>query len=171
MVFLWAIAAVPFGTYAIVQVSTFRTTHVLLSKPWRDILTSKSNSIRPSRSSLSFSARCHSYHGFRSSCTESKNPPSSHPCFVDLTDLCSGWSWFKASIYGITTAAIFGGAQAVLILTLRVCLFFPPSPVSPNVLGEFEGLESLWSPSPFPFPTFIDLFQTHAQASPQLLPK
>jgi hypothetical protein len=59
--------------------STFRPTHVLLSKPCHDILTSKSNLIRPSRSSLSFSARCRSYHGFRSSCTESKTPSSSHP--------------------------------------------------------------------------------------------
>ncbi|KFY00462.1 hypothetical protein O988_03295 [Pseudogymnoascus sp. VKM F-3808] len=78
MVFLWAIAAVPFGTYAIVQ--QFNT-------PLQ---------IQP-----------------QLLCTLSLIS------WVQILVYGNGWSWFKASIYGITTAAIFGGAQAVLILTLR----------------------------------------------------
>ncbi|KFZ09703.1 hypothetical protein V502_08547 [Pseudogymnoascus sp. VKM F-4520 (FW-2644)] len=78
MVFLWAIAAVPFGTYAIVQ--QFNT-------PLQ---------IQP-----------------QLLCTLSLIS------WVQILVYGNGWSWFKASAYGITTAAIFGGAQAVLILTLR----------------------------------------------------
>ncbi|KFZ05687.1 hypothetical protein V501_08122 [Pseudogymnoascus sp. VKM F-4519 (FW-2642)] len=78
MVFLWAIAAVPFGTYAIVQ--HFNT-------PLQ---------IQP-----------------QLLCTLSLIS------WVQILVYGNGWSWFKATIYGVTTAAIFGGAQAVLVLTLR----------------------------------------------------
>ncbi|OBT65395.1 hypothetical protein VE03_06030 [Pseudogymnoascus sp. 23342-1-I1] len=78
MVFLWAIAAVPFGTYAIVQ--HFNT-------PLQ---------IQP-----------------QLLCTLSLIS------WVQILVYGNGWSWFKATAYGLATAAIFGGAQAVLILTLR----------------------------------------------------
>ncbi|KAL5349776.1 hypothetical protein ACLOAV_004808 [Pseudogymnoascus australis] len=78
MVFLWAIAAVPFGTYAIVQ--HFNT-------PLQ---------IQP-----------------QLLCTLALIS------WVQILVYGNGWSWFKASVYGIATAIIFGGAQAILILTLR----------------------------------------------------
>lgn len=58
---------------------TFQSIYSLQSRTWHDILTSKSTLIRLSKSNLSFSARCRSYHGFRSSCMESKILPPSHP--------------------------------------------------------------------------------------------
>ncbi|KFY28687.1 hypothetical protein V493_02806 [Pseudogymnoascus sp. VKM F-4281 (FW-2241)] len=78
MVFLWAIAAVPFGTYAIVQ--HFNT-------PLQ---------IQP-----------------QLLCTLSLIS------WVQILVYGNGWSWCKASAYGIITATTFGAAQAVLILTLR----------------------------------------------------